>query len=187
VIHAAGIALLLFCAIGTFDGLYYHLFKFELHRVPEAAWEQKLHTARAFLFVPVGLLLYARNFGGALLWLGVAFVAADFVVELLDVAAERQSRRKLGGISSGEYMVHIAGTSARMVSLALVLAAKPASAWGFSGEALPAYPGWLTAFAFGYSAVMLGGAILYVALSRWPVRLALPRICSGLPHPSPLP
>lgn len=170
-ILAAGALLVLFSAIGTFDGLYYHLFKFELHRRPEAAWEQKLHTLRAFLFVPIGVLLYAGNFGGVLLWVASAFIAVDFVVELLDVAAEKQSRRNIGGISSGEYMVHIAGTTVRIASIALALAAKPLSAWSLEAPMLlsGSYPGWLTTFAVAYSAAMLLGGVLYLLLARYPV------------------
>ncbi len=166
---AAGVSLILFSAIGVFDGLYYHLWKFQLHRLPEAAYEQKLHTARAFLFAPIGLLLYAGNYGGWLLWLAIAFVAADFVLELLDVAAERQSRRKIGGISSGEYMVHISATSVRMVSLALILAAKPLAAWSLASPVhlAQAYPPWLQSFALVYSALMFGGGLLYLGLATW--------------------
>src|SRR5207249_3978991 len=151
------------------------------------AWEQKLHTARAFLFVPIGVLLYAGNFGGPLLWFGAACVAVDFVIELLDVAAERQSRRRLGGISSGEYMVHIAGTSFRMVSLALIFAAKPLAAWSVGSPALlaQAYPAWLSNFALAYSGAMLAGAVLYVLLTKWPVSLQQ-LLHAMLPRPCPL-
>lgn len=186
-VSASGVLLILFSAIGTFDGLYYHLFKFELHRRPEAAWEQKLHTVRAFLFVPVGVLLYAGNFGGVLLWIAAVFIAADFVVELLDVAAEKQSRRNVGGISSGEYMVHIAGTSVRIASVVLALAAKPLSAWAVDGAWVlsPAHPTWLTTFALAWSLAMLLGGVLYLVLARHPVSVeAIGRLICGTGAPA---
>jgi hypothetical protein len=168
-VTVAGLGLVLFSAIGIFDGVYFHLLKFQLHRHPEAAYEQRLHTVRAFLFAPIGLLLYSDNYGGWLLWLGVTFVGADFVIELLDVAAERASRRKIGGLSSGEYVVHIAATSVRMASLALILAAKPLSAWsvGSAIHLAQPYPAWLQQFALAYSALMLAGGVLYLALPTW--------------------
>ncbi len=50
--------MVLFIALGTFDGLYFHLIKYKLHLLPAARREHLIHTARAFVFVPLSLLLF---------------------------------------------------------------------------------------------------------------------------------
>jgi hypothetical protein len=54
----------IFAGLAALDGLYLHLWKYQLHVRPESAAEHRLHTTRAVLFVPILVLLFARDFGG---------------------------------------------------------------------------------------------------------------------------
>ncbi len=154
---AALISLALAIALGAIDGTYYHLKKYRLYQHSESRFEHQLHTVRAFLFAPIVWLLFGRNYGGWLLWLGILAFVADAIVETIDVLIENRSRAKLGGLSTGEYAIHVNATGFRLVAIALVLAAKPFSAWNLSSSALldPDYPAWL-----GWMALLVAGGSL---------------------------
>ena len=143
---AALICLALAVVLGGIDGAYYHIQKYKLHQHTESRFEHLLHTIRAFLFAPIVWLLFGRNYGGWLLWLGVLAFAIDSVVELIDVLVENRSRAKLGGLSTGEYAIHVNATGLRIAAVALVLAAKPVAAWSLASPVLlePGFPVWLS-------------------------------------------
>lgn len=61
---AATIFLALFALVAAVDGLYFHLWKYRLYARPESVYEHKLHTVRAFLFIPIVFFLFYQNFGG---------------------------------------------------------------------------------------------------------------------------
>jgi hypothetical protein len=122
----------IFMVLGAIDLFYYHVWKYKLHKRPESRYEHKLHMAFAFLMVPVAMLLYYQNLGGIALWAAVFFVAAALGTELLDVFSEGDSRASLGGLSSGEYALHVGATILKVASFAFMFAAKPTVAWGFS-------------------------------------------------------
>jgi phosphatidylglycerophosphate synthase len=92
-------------------------------------FEHKLHTARSFLFAPLVFLLFYAEFSGLLLWLAVALIGIDLIIEMIDVVSERDSRADLGGLTSAEYAAHVAATVFRVAALILALAAKSPSAW----------------------------------------------------------
>ena len=103
-----------------------------------------------------------------MLWLGVLAFAADAIVETIDVLVENRSRRNLGGLSTGEYAIHINATGLRLASTALILAAKPFAAWSFSSPTLiePAYPEWLAWLALLVVGTSLIGGIQHLWLMR---------------------
>lgn len=142
---AALICLALAIVLGAIDGTYYHLQKYQLHQHAESRFEHQLHTIRAFLFAPIVWLLFGRNYGGWLLWLGVLAFAIDSIVELIDVLVENRSRAKLGGLSTGEYAIHVNATGLRIAAVALALASKPVAAWSLVSPVLlePGFPAWL--------------------------------------------
>jgi hypothetical protein len=165
---AATICLILFTLLGSVDGIYFHLWKYRLYARAGSLWEHKLHTIRALLFIPMVWLLFVNNYGGLLLWSGLLVVAADLVVEMMDVLCERESRASTDGLSTGEYATHVAATSLRVTAIALILAAKPISAWSLSAPLVIAqsYPAWV-----GWLAVnLLPGAVIGVGLHLWLMR-----------------
>lgn len=114
----------LFMIVGTVDLFYYHI------------WKYKLHMAFAFLMVPLAYLLYYQNVGGWALWAGVFFVLAALATEMFDVFTEGDSRASLGGLSTGEYSIHVAATILKVASFAFMFASKPAAAWELSSPVI---------------------------------------------------
>lgn len=121
--------LLLFLGLSIFDGIYYHLWKFRLQEREDSKFEHVTHTVRAVLFIPTTILIYFIGATGWLLWAAVLVLAFDLVTEIIDVLNEKASRSTLGGLPSGEYLVHIMLTTLRVSALALAFAALPSEAW----------------------------------------------------------
>ena len=124
--------LILFLLVATVDGLYFHLWKYKLFARAESLYEHKLHTIRAFLFIPIVFFLFYADFGGLALWAGMFFILLDLAIEMIDVFAENDSRASMGGLTSLEYAAHVAATTFRIAAISFALAAKPFSAWDFS-------------------------------------------------------
>ena len=133
----------LFMLVGTVDLFYYHIWKYKLHTRPESRYEHKLHMAFAFLMVPIGYLLYYQNLGGYGLWAAVFFVGAALVTEMLDVFTEGDSRASLGGLSTGEYSIHVAATILKVASFAFMFGSKPLAAWSLSSPVVLGTYGWM--------------------------------------------
>ncbi len=55
---------------------------------------------------------------------------------MLDVFTEGDSRASIGGLSTGEYSIHVAATIFKVASFAFMFAAKPAAAWDISSQTL---------------------------------------------------
>lgn len=155
------VLMIFFIVLGTFDGLYFHLWKYKLHLLPAARREHIIHTARAFVFVPLSFLLFVYNSAGLLLWTAIALLILDTYLELIDILEERKSRAPLGGIPSEESAIHVFASSFKFAAIILLLTTKPASAYltldiWLIEEPLPMYLSYIgTAFALG----SLGGGI----------------------------
>ena len=130
--NAAAVLLAAFAMLAAVDGLYIHLWRLRLHARPETRREHWLHTVRALLFPPVLVGLFALPTSGIFLWAAIAVAALDLMAGLWDVAIERDSRAKLGGLGTAEYMLHVAVSMVHSGALALVLAARPAAAWSLA-------------------------------------------------------
>lgn len=172
---AAAICLGLAVLLGSVDGLYFHLWKYRLFKRKESRFEHLLHAIRAFLFIPIVWLLFGKNYGGFWLWVGVTFAAIDAVVELIDVLVERRSRASLGGLSTGEYAIHVNSTGLRLAALALIFAAKPVEAWSLASPTIlaPAYPSWLSWMTLNIIPGSLIAAFAHVWLMRAKYRAAV--------------
>jgi hypothetical protein len=95
--------------IGAIDVLYYHLYRFRLYSQPGCVAEEVTHLLRNAIFIAVLLVCMQPASEG---WAAVMFVlfAADMTNSVVDVLIERRSREALGGLPSGEYLVHILST-----------------------------------------------------------------------------
>ena len=133
----------LFMVLGAVDLFYFHMWKYKLHTRPESRYEHKLHMAFAFLMVPIVMLLYYQNLGGIALWVAVFFVAAALGTELIDVFSENDSRASLGGLSTGEYTLHVVLTILKVASFAFMFASKPLAAWDFGSPIQLGSYGWM--------------------------------------------
>lgn len=151
----------LFSVIGAFDGIYFHLIKYQLHKFPASRLEHQIHTLRAFLFVPIVYFLFARNSVGLDLWIGIGFVVIDLIAEIFDVLVEKKSRETLGGVSPVEALVHILATSCRVCAILLILVTKDSLSFSlqYSGVGEMDYPVSLKLFSYGFIFVsLIGGA-----------------------------
>lgn len=131
--------LIIFSILSIIDGVYLHLIIYKLPEKNESKFEHITHTIRALLFIPTALTIFYWNTSGTFLWIALAVVALDLIVEAIDVVSERQSRSKIGGLSSGEYLLHVCLTTTRIAALSFFIAAKPLEAWSMS-ISLPQYP-----------------------------------------------
>lgn len=157
--------LLGFAVLGVMDGVYYHFYKHNLPAHPASAYEHKLHTIRAIAFPLIVYFLYAHNFAGIYLWLGVLVVMVDLIALGLDVVAEFDSRESLGGLPRIEYLIHIFANGFHFASIALILSIKPAMAWNFSSPVLldGSYP-WFT---IAVANVLITGGSLVALTHIW--------------------
>ena len=133
----------LFMILGAVDLFYFHIWKYRLHTRPESREEHQLHTFFAFVMVPVALLLYYQNLGGYGLWCAVFFVVFALCIEVADVFSENDSRASLGGLSAGEYALHVILTILKVASFAFMFASKPISAWSIDSKIVLDSYGWM--------------------------------------------
>lgn len=133
----------LFMIVGAVDLFYFHIWKYKLHTRPESRYEHKLHMVFSFLMVPLAGLLYYQDFGGYGLWAAAFFVVAALGTEMLDVFSEGDSRASLGGLTTGEYSMHVAATIFKVASFAFMFGAKPAGAWSASSPVVFGSHGWM--------------------------------------------
>ena len=94
--------------VGAADVLYFHLYRFRLYAAPGSVAEEITHLARHTLFVAILLVILAAPAHGRALVVGLFL--ADLANTVADVLLERTSRAPLGGLPSGEYLLHILGT-----------------------------------------------------------------------------
>jgi hypothetical protein len=151
-------------ALGAFDGLYLHLWRYQLPARAASRHEHRLHTATAALTLGTLAALFLRETGGLLLWTGVAFVALDLGVAIADMVSERDSRAELGGLSTGEYVIHMLMMASRGGAVALALGARPASAWSLES---PVFLGPLPEPAAAVAWASLPGAVAITLLHLW--------------------
>lgn len=154
-----------YTVLAIIDGLYLHLWKYRLHTGKESIYEHKLHTLRAVLFPVVLYLLFAKNFGGILLWIGMLFGVTDLVIGAKDIFEEKHSRKELGGLSSFEYFIHVCANSIHVTYLTLIVIAKPVSAWSFSSPALLTGP--YPSMMWSVFVLMLPGAVIGAVVHVW--------------------
>lgn len=151
------ILLIGFCALGAFDGIYYHIIKYKLHLHPETALEHKIHTLRGLVFFCLGILLFAINSSGPSLLIACALVAVDIFLEIVDIKVEKNARKNIGGIDSNETVLHVFASACKFSAAILVLMQKPGDAFSLSAPFLlsSAIPSQLQYFAIA----MAGGSL----------------------------
>jgi hypothetical protein len=162
--NASAVALALFLVLGTVDGIFLHLWRYRLYARAASRAEHRLHTAASVLFAATLPALFLWETGGLLLWAGIGLVAVDLVVAVADMFSEDGSRAEWGGLTSGEYALHMLIMSARGAGLALLLAGRPASAWTLDA---PWILGAMPSLAATVAWQALPGSVLMAALHVW--------------------
>ncbi len=178
--------LVVFALVASTDGLYFHLYRYRLHRRPASRVEHRLHTAAALLFPLLTYLLICRRSQGGWLWLALLLFLATVLLEFADVFSEKQSRADLGGLFPTEYAMHFLMSGLRFGSSVPLFLADTA-AYRLSATALSARPPWFAAL--GWTILLPGVVvgILHVALDPFwltPARLPQPSGQRSHPHTS---
>ncbi len=115
--------LVLFMLLAIYDGIYLHLWKFELFNRTESKSEHKIHTARAILFPIIIYFLFIdkSEFG---FYIGVTFFLIDLIVLSLDAYYEKESRQFMNGLPTSEYIIHLFANSLHFSSFTLIIISK---------------------------------------------------------------
>jgi len=144
----AFILLTLWSLVGSFDAAYYHDKKHSLHLYSSSIKEHLYHTVRAICYPIIIFSLFYKNFDGIILWIGILAIIIDTVFFMLDAFEEKNSRKKWGGLSHGEYITHLISNTLHYCAITTILLSKTFS--------LNEYPKYLSITALVF---MAGGTI----------------------------
>ncbi len=116
--------LVLFIILATFDGVYLHLWKYELFRRKESRFEHLTHTARALLFPLIVWTVFLNETSTVGFLVGIALILVDTLILGIDAYSEAESRSFMGGLPKWEYIVHLFSNAFHFTVIVLVLTAK---------------------------------------------------------------
>ncbi|HBH05769.1 MAG TPA: hypothetical protein DDX92_04105 [Flavobacteriales bacterium] len=106
-----------------YDGIYLHIWKYELFKRAESVFEHKTHTIRSILFPLILWLLFLKS-DAISFWAGIALFILDLITLGIDAYSERDSRKSLGGLPRWEYILHLFANSFHFAAIALIIATK---------------------------------------------------------------
>jgi len=116
--------LILFMLLATYDGLYLHIWKYELFNKKESEFEHKTHTIRAILFPLIIWFLFINTQNPLSFYLGLCLVLLDLITLGLDAYSEDDSRKFMNGLPKWEYIIHLFSNSFHFASIALIISAR---------------------------------------------------------------
>jgi hypothetical protein len=99
--------LLVLGLLGAADIAMYHSVAHGIRSHPDSRQELMVHSLRGPTYAALFLVIPNFTLHGAAFWLLMALLAVDVAVSIVDFAIERQSREFLGGLPSGEYVLHM--------------------------------------------------------------------------------
>lgn len=117
------ICVIFFMLIAMYDGIYLHIWKYQLHTREESYFEHKTHTVRAILFPLIVWFLFIQSDFYSF-WIGIALVVLDLITLGIDAFSEQDSRKNVGGLPRWEYIVHLFANGFHFAAIILVLATK---------------------------------------------------------------
>jgi hypothetical protein len=120
--------LLLLGLLGATDIWLFHTRAHHLHQHPPARAELVTHCLRGPTYGALFLLVPNFSFHGAVLAGLYALLLFDLAISIADFWLEPESRRALGGLPRGEYLLH--------VLMAMLFGALVAAVWYETGGAL---------------------------------------------------
>ncbi len=103
----AKIALISLGAIGVIDEYIYHFKKEKLIFKKQCLKETMLHLIRYLIFAIVYGVIANFKFGGIFSLLMLIVLIIDISVSIMDIIEEPKSRESSGGLSGGEYLLHM--------------------------------------------------------------------------------
>lgn len=105
--EAATYLLLVLGCCGAADILLYHSVAHGIRTHPDSRQELIIHSLRGPTYGALFLLVPNFAMQGAFFWGLIGLFALDVGISIWDFAIERQSREFLGGLPSGEYVLHM--------------------------------------------------------------------------------
>lgn len=104
---AANYLLFLLGLLGGTDILLYHSISHGIRSNAESKWELITHSFRGPTYAALFFLVPNFELHGSFAIALIALLAFDVAISILDFSMERQSRQLLGGLPSGEYVLHM--------------------------------------------------------------------------------
>lgn len=93
--------------LGAVDIALFHSVAHGIRTHPNARQELIVHSLRGPTYAALFLVVPNVVLRGLFLWALLALLAFDLALSIWDFAIERESRRFLGGIPTGEYILHV--------------------------------------------------------------------------------
>lgn len=121
--YLTAISLLSYMILATYDGVYLHLWKYELFDRKESFFEHKTHTARAVLFPLIVWMLWLKS-SQLFFILGMLLVILDIIILSIDAYAEKDSRKFMGGLPKWEYIIHLFSNGFHFAIIAMAFGLK---------------------------------------------------------------
>lgn len=115
--------LTLFGILGMYDGFYLHIFKYKLYEHEESKKEHLTHTIRGVLFPCILYCSYLAH-GKAWFIAGLVLLGIDIIVTVIDAYMEGDSRKFMGGLPRGEYIIHLLVNGFHFAAIAVFIVAK---------------------------------------------------------------
>lgn len=117
------VLLTLFTLLGMYDGFYLHIFKYRLYDHQDSKREHLTHTIRGILFPGILYCCYLAS-GDSWFLAGLALLAIDVVVTVIDAYMEKDSRTFMGGLPRGEYIIHLLVNGFHFAAIAVFVVIK---------------------------------------------------------------
>ena len=92
--------------LGALDIALYHSVSHGIRSHPDSRHELIIHSLRGPTYAILFLAVPNLQLQGAFFWALVALYVIDVAISIADFAIERKSREQLGGLPSGEYVLH---------------------------------------------------------------------------------
>jgi hypothetical protein len=99
--------LLVLGVLGATDIWLFHTRAYHLHDHGPARAELVTHALRGPTYALLFSMVPNATFAGAWLWALLALIAFDLAISIADFWLEPASRRALGGLPRGEYLLHV--------------------------------------------------------------------------------
>lgn len=93
--------------LGGLDVLLFHLLSHDIRRSPSSRAELVFHALRGPTYAALFWSIPNLRLDGAWMWALIGVLAVDLLISIGDFLVEAESRRPLGGLPTGEYLLHV--------------------------------------------------------------------------------
>jgi hypothetical protein len=172
--------------LGAADIVFYHTISHGIRKHAECRTELLVHSLRGPTYALLFAVLPNFAFHGLWYWALCALLAFDLALSVWDFAIERRSRARLGGLPTGEYLLHVLLGILFGAFVALLLSA--AAPWPAQATALVCEPVPVPDLLRWLLLVMAAGVFASGALDAaawWRLRSGRAHRASGRPAEQP--